>query len=115
MGIAGYVRITLFRLKSDVLACCNTDNKEDGAFFVVESIVVVLLLSPSRASLVARLVDFDVEEVEVEPDPEVDEMILMVSSNSLSCSSLDELEASLSCVKTPAAELLEPAAIALRY
>ena len=78
----------------------------------MEPIVVVLLLSPSHASLV----DFDVEPVEVEPDPEVDEMILMVSSTSLSCSSLDELEASLSCVKTPAAaELLEPAAIALRY
>ena len=36
----------------------------------------------------------------------------MVSSTSLSCSSLDELEALLSYVKTPAAELPEPAAIA---
>ena len=41
-----------FLLKSDVLACCNTDNKEDGAFLEVESIVVALLLSPSCASLV---------------------------------------------------------------
>ena len=63
----------------------------------------------------ASIVGFDVEPVEVEPDPEVDEMILMVSSTSLSCSSLDELEVSLSCVKIPAAELLEPAAIALCY
>ena len=68
---------------------------------------MVLLLYPSRASLI--------DLVEVEPHPEVDEMILMVSSTSLSCSSLDELEASLSCVKTPATELLEPAAIALCY
>ena len=94
------LRIILFRLKSDVLACCNTDNKEDGAFFEVESIVVVLLLSllllsPSRASLI----DFDIELVEVELNPEVDEIILTVSSTSLSCSSLDELEASISCVK----------------
>ena len=41
---------------------------------------MVLLLYPSCSSLV----DFDVEPVEVEPDPEVDEMILMVSSTSLS-------------------------------
>ena len=101
------LRIILFRLKSDVLACCNTGNKEDRAFFEVESIVVVLLL--------ASLIDFDVEPVEVESGPEVDEMILMVSSTSLSCSSLDELETSLSRVKIPAAELLEPAAIALHY
>ena len=57
--------------------------------------------------------------VEVEPDPEVDEM---VSSTLLSCSSQNESEASLNCVKTPEAELLESAAIlrctlllALRY
>ena len=41
-----------FLLKSDVLACWNTNNKEDGAFLEVESIVVALLLSPSRASLI---------------------------------------------------------------
>ena len=64
---------------------------------------MALLLFPSLASLA----DIDHEPVEV------DEIILMVSSTSLSCSSLDELEASLSCVKTPAAELPEPAAIAL--
>ena len=67
------------------------------------SMVVALLLSPYRASLV------DIDPVEV------DEIILMVSSTLLSCSSMDELEASLSCVKTPAAELPEPAAIALHY
>ena len=27
-----------FLLKSDVLACCNTDNKEDRGFLEVESI-----------------------------------------------------------------------------
>ena len=30
----------LFLLKSDVLACCNTDNKEDEAILEVESIVM---------------------------------------------------------------------------
>ena len=32
---------SLFLLKSNVLACCITDNKEDGAILEVESIVVV--------------------------------------------------------------------------
>ena len=64
---------------------------------------MVLLLSPSCASLI------DIQPVEV------DEIILMVSSTLLSCSLLDELGASLSCVKTPPAELPEPPAIALRY
>ena len=41
------------------MACCNTDNKEDGTFLEVESVVVALLLSPSRASLI------DIEPVEV--------------------------------------------------
>ena len=41
------------------MACCNTDNKEDGAFLEVESVVVALLLSPSRALLI------DIKLVEV--------------------------------------------------
>ena len=39
------------------------------------------------------------------PEPEVEEIIL------IEWLSLDELEVSQSCVRTPAAELLEPAAI----
>ena len=74
-----------------------------GAFLEVEFIVVALLLSLSRTTL---------DDIELF---EVDEIILMVSSTSLSCSSLDELEASISCVKTLAAELQEPAAIVLCY
>ena len=41
--------------------------------------------------------------------------LLVSIKTSLSCSPLDELEASLSCAETPAAELIEPAAIALCY
>ena len=69
----------------------------------MESIVVALLLSSSHTSL------FDMEPVKV------DKIIPMASSTLLSFSPLNDLEASLSCVKTPAAELLEPAAIALHY
>ena len=43
----------------NLMACCNTDNKEDGAFLEVESVVMALLLSPSRASLI------DIEPVEI--------------------------------------------------
>ena len=44
--------------------------------------------------------------------------MVLVSSASLSCSSLDELEASPSspsCIKTPVAEMPEPAAFAPLY
>ena len=36
--LAKFTDLVFFLLKSDVLACCNTDNKEDRAFLDLESI-----------------------------------------------------------------------------
>ena len=65
---------------------------------------MALLLSPSRASLV------DIEMVKV------DEKILMVCIVNFAVLFItNELKALLCCVKTPAVELQEPAAIEFCY
>ena len=83
-----YLRIILLRLKSDGLACCNTDSRVGAVLFEVSvaevNTEVLLLLSISPQSLTG--VDLNI------PGHEADDVI----SSSLSCSSLDSL-LELSC------------------
>ena len=80
----GLLRITFLQLKSDGLACCNTDSREWAVLFEVSAAEVdaevLLLLSISPRSLSG--VDLDI------PEHEAGDVILIVSSL-LSCSSLD--------------------------
>ena len=93
------LRMTLFRHKSDGLGCCNADSNKDEALFEIESIVLVPLLPDAS---------FDVE---VELEPEVEEIILIESSSN---SSLEVSQTPVSCVRMPVAESLQPVAIKVK-